>query len=284
MVAKHRHKRPDFRTVLILIGSFLLGFMLCSVLGLDRLPHQELISAVFTPVQTAVTTIGNGIGDLFGAVAGYPELKKENERLRAEILQQKLQAEKNYYLQYENEQLRSLLRLQEEHPDFTYVEAQVVSRSTDGWMCELSLNVGTAAGVKKGDLVVTGEGLVGLVREAGLNWSSVTYVADFRLSIGALLVRTGEIGYTEGNVSAMANGQWGLKALATDTLVNRGDLVVTSGLGGRYPKGLILGTVSDLKTEPDGLSVCAILTPAVEFSRVQKVFVLTNFEQEDPLS
>ena len=283
-MAKHRHKRPDFRTVLILIGSFLLGFMLCAVLGLDRLPHRELISTVFTPVETVFTSIGNGIGDFFGAAAGYPALKEENERLRAELLQQKLQSEKTYYLQYENEQLRSLLHLQEEHPEFTYAEAQVVARSTDGWTCELSLNVGTAAGVKKGDLVVTGEGLVGVVRTVGLNWSSVTYVADSRLSVGALLVRTGESGYTEGNATALANGQLELKALATDTMVNRGDLAVTSGLGGRYPKGLVLGTVSDLKTEPDGLSVCAVLTPAVEFSRVQKVFVLINFEHEDPLS
>ena len=96
-----------------------------------------------------------------------------------------------------------------------------------------------------------------------------------------MILSTGDVGVTEGTLELKIKGQCLVRYLDKDSSVNRGDRIYTSGLGGVYPKGLLLGTVSELSYEDNGLSLSAVLTPAVDFSDLREVFVITDFS-EDP--
>ena len=134
--------------------------------------------------------------------------------------------------------------------------------------------------IEKGDVVVCEGGLVGKITEVGLNWATISTFIDPQISVGAMLLSTGDVGVTEGTLELKAKGQCFVRYLRKDSSVNRGDQIYTSGLGGVYPKGLLLGTVSDLQYEDNGLTLNAVLTPAVDFNALQEVLIITNFSED----
>ena len=276
----------NYIAVLILVGSFLLGFAVCALFGLQTVPHRQIVGTVVTPLRTAASAVGNAVSDFFSSFTRYRRLQAEHDELRLRYNELKNDYDETFDLRYEVDYLRGLLALSETEPDFSFTEARVVSRSADGWGTVFSLNEGTAAGISRGDVVVAGDGssgtgLVGVISDVGLNWATVTCLIDPDFSAGALVVRTSDIAYTAGTQALRAEGLFMLTPLDALTLVNRGDVVVTSGLGGKLPKGLVLGTVRELHPNADGLSEYAVVEPVVDFSTVRVVYVITNFETED---
>ena len=146
----------------------------------------------------------------------------------------------------------------------------------------MTLNKGTGSGVAVGDCVVNEEGfLVGIVTDAGLNWSTVTTLLDTTSQLGALVFRTGEITIAQGDLALMHQGLLKLSFLEDESSLMNGDLIVTSGLGGFYPSDLVIGSVKEIRTDDSGLVRYAILTPQVDLSQLRQVFVITDFQIVD---
>lgn len=249
--------------------------------GASNLPPKDIVGLILAPVQSAGSAVGNKISDISDTFFRYDEMAQENEELRNEVAELRTQNDSLYYLQYENEQLRKLFDFSKIHSEFTYAQAGVIARSSDGWSRSLTLNRGSAAGIEIDDVVITGEGLVGIVSDVGPNWSTVTCLTDPSVSVGAVVTRTNDIGIAESSVEYMQHDELCLRYLSSAASVNRGDTVITSGYGGVYPEGILIGTVSELISEPDDLSVTAVIAPAVDTDEVRTVFVITNFEQKE---
>ena len=133
-----------------------------------------------------------------------------------------------------------------------------------------------------GDCVVSAEGyLVGIVSEVGLNWATVLTIIDTDIELGARIFRTGEIAIAEGDFSLMSEGRLKLSYLSGETEILTGDQIVTSGLGGYYPSGLVIGAVESVQTEDDGLARYAVLAPLADFDALTEVFVITDYEIVD---
>ena len=133
-----------------------------------------------------------------------------------------------------------------------------------------------------GDCVVSAEGyLVGVISEVGLNWSTVLTVIDTDTELGARIFRTGEVAVAEGDFSLMGQGKLKLSYLTSDDEVLIGDQIVTSGLGGYYPSGLVIGSVESLQTGDDGLARYAVLAPMMDFDALTEVFVITDYDIVD---
>ena len=133
-----------------------------------------------------------------------------------------------------------------------------------------------------GDCVVSAEGyLVGVVDTVGLNWSTVLTVIDTDTEIGARIFRTDEIVVAEGDLALMGEGKLRLSYLAETSPLLSGDYVLTSGLGGFYPAGLVIGTVDSTLTADDGLTRYALLTPLVDFDELSEVFIIKDFDIVD---
>lgn len=243
---------------------------------------ENIAGTVTAPFRAAATAVNGWVADkkqYYEDVTALKEelaaLKKENAELRRQ--QRQAQADSD-----ENALFRKLLKLQEQRRDFTFVSSSVLAHSESSWTSSLSLSCGTDRGIAVGDCVITAEGyLVGVVSSVGHNWSSVLTVIDTDTELGARIFRTGEIAVAEGDFALMNEGHLKLSYLSGDTEVLSGDSIVTSGLGGYYPSGLVIGTVESVQTDDDGLARYAVLTPAAELSALTEVFVIVDYDIVD---
>lgn len=129
-----------------------------------------------------------------------------------------------------------------------------------------------------GDCVVDQYGyLVGVVTEAGANWCTVTTILDTDSHLGALVFRTGEVTVAMGDLALMGQGKLKLSYLEGESSLINGDMIVTSGLGGYYPSGLVIGSVEEIKTDDNGLTRYATIIPKTDITQLVEVFVITDF-------
>ena len=178
--------------------------------------------------------------------------------------------------------MRTLLGLRQQRRDFVFESAYITGHSSSNWASTLTLSKGTSCGIAQGNCVVDSEGyLVGIVTEAGLNWCTVATVLDTEAQIGAKVFRTGETTVAMGDLSLMGRNRLKLSYLESESSLINGDLVVTSGLGGYYPSGLVIGSVEEILTDDGGLTKYAILAPQADLSELTEVFVITSFDVVD---
>ena len=235
-----------------------------------------IIASPFRSAGAAITETVSGWVDYF---TEFDALKEENEQLKLEIAEMETairQAEKD---SEENERLRKLLDLREQRRDLHFESARIVERDSSNWESVLTVNKGTAQDVAVGDCVVTEAGyLVGVVTDAGLNWSTIRTILDSDTSIGATVFRSGQNAVAQGDFALMGQDRLMLNYLGADPDVVAGDLIVTSGLGDYFPSQLVIGTVESVSTGDDGLAQYAVITPSVSLDDLTQVFIVTSFD------
>lgn len=235
-----------------------------------------VIASPFRAAGSAVAGWFGGIGDHFDKVA---DLQQENDDLRAQVADLERQLRQAQKESEENQRLRDLLELQSQRRDLKTVSARVTERSVSNWASTLTLTRGTSAGVAIGDCAIDEYGnLVGVVTDAGLNWCAVTTILDTTSSIGATVFRTEQVAVAQGQLGLMSEGQLALTYVDEPGKLIAGDLVVTSGLGGYYPSGLPIGTVTELRTDTGGLTQYAVLSPKADIGALTQVFLITEFD------
>ena len=235
-----------------------------------------VIASPFRAAGSAVAGWFGGIGDHFDKVA---DLQQENNDLRAQVADLERQLRQAQKDSEENQRLRDLLELQSQRRDLKTVSARVTERSVSNWASTLTLTRGTSAGVVIGDCAIDEYGnLVGVVTDAGLNWCAVTTILDTTSSIGATVFRTEQVAVAQGQLGLMSEGQLALTYVDEPDKLIAGDLVVTSGLGGYYPSGLPIGTVTELRTDTGGLTQYAVLSPKADIGALTQVFLITEFD------
>ena len=270
--------------ILILAAVTLIAVIMCiasAFSGGTGFLHNAagVIASPFRAAGAAVTRWSDGITDRFSSVE---ELQKENSDLRRQIASLEQSVRQAQTDSEENARLRSLLDLRQQRRDFVFESAYITERSVSNWASTLTLGKGTSCGIAEGNCVVDSEGyLVGIVTEAGLNWCTVATVLDTDAQIGAKVFRTGETTVAMGDLSLMSRNRLKLNYLEGESSLINGDLVVTSGLGGYYPSGIVIGSVEEILTDDGGLTKYAILTPQVELSELSEVFVITAFDVVD---
>ena len=239
----------------------------------------ENIAGVLTsPFRAATTAVSGWVADKRQYYEDVTSLKEENAALKKEVAELRAQQRQAQADSEENKLLRELLKLQEQRRDFQFVSTAVLAHSESSWTSSLTLNHGTDQGIAAGDCVVSAEGyLVGIISEVGYNWSTVLTIIDTDTELGARIFRTGEVAVAEGNFALMGQGRLKLSYLTSDDEVLIGDQIVTSGLGGYYPSGLVIGAVESLKTGDDGLARYAVLAPMMDLNTLTEVFVITDF-------
>lgn len=235
-----------------------------------------VIASPFRAAGSAVAGWFGGIGDHFDKVA---DLQQENDDLRAQVADLERQLRQAQKESEENQRLRDLLELQSQRRDLKTVSARVTERSVSNWASTLTLTRGTSARVAIGDCAIDEYGnLVGVVTDAGLNWCAVTTILDTTSSIGATVFRTEQVAVAQGQLGLMSEGQLALTYVDEPDKLIAGDLVVTSGLGGYYPSGLPIGTVTELRTDTGGLTQYAVLSPKADIGALTQVFLITEFD------
>lgn len=258
-------------SVLIGVGSIFLGG------GSD--PLSNAFNTVTSPIRAGVSAVTNWAEGVYTYVFHYQELHDELDELRARVAELEGELRDGQEASRENEQLRSLLDLQERRRDFVFENAKVTARSTSNWESTLTLSKGTSAGVEVGNCVITETGdLVGVVSETGLNWATVSTVINTDIEMGGIVTRTYSAGILEGDFALMQEGRLKLSYLPDGAQLVSGDEVLTSGKGDIYPSGLVVGRVEGVFTDPSGMTRYAVVVPDVQLDALIEVFVIKDFD------
>ncbi len=263
--------------VLIAVLLSIMAFVSTSSALLSNL--AGIIASPFRAVGSAVVGTVTGWGDY---LTEFDRLKAENEALRKELAETKASIRQAEQDREENRILREQLELKAQRRDLTTVAARIVEQDSSNWSSMLTVNRGTAYEVAVGDYVVDANGyLVGEVVEAGLNWSTVRTVLDSETSLGAMVYRSGASAVAQGDFARMQEGRLTLGYLGTDPDVMEGDLVLTFGLGGYHPSGLVIGYVEETGTGDNGLAQYAVVRPEAALEDLSEAFIITDFVIED---
>ena len=236
-----------------------------------------VVGTVVTPVVRFSSAVSDKVAGFFNMLLSASENQKENEELKKELAQayDKLgdyEAYKN-----ENKELKKFLEIKERNPDYKMESAQVIGRDSVNAFEEFTLNKGSLSGIKVNDPVITSEGLVGIVSHVGPTYSVVTTILDPDINIGVINFRTQETGVVSGEASISVKGKTKLRLLPRDTSLVSGDIIETSGVGGVFPEGLLIGTIEVIKAENSGVSMYAEIKPIIDVSDVSNVMILTDF-------
>ena len=240
---------------------------------------EDTAGAVRSPFQKVAQALVSRVEGFYGFLFRYEMLMQENENLRAQIADLEQQVRDNQQATEENIKLRELLNLSQKHTDFTFESAKVVSWNASNWASTFTISKGADSGLEVGDAVVTEYGvLVGTVAELGSNWAIVDTVVDIGTSIGVLVGAEETSAMLLGDYTLMSSQYMKISFVAESGQVITGDIVVTSGAGGAYPQGLILGTVSSVHTEAAGQIEYAVVEPFTDLNALNQIFVVKDYQ------
>lgn len=249
--------------------------------------YRALVRNVLGTVATPFRAVGNlfcnaveGFGKQFRSVA---ELEKRNTALEEENRALREQLEQAERLEAENARLRDYLGMKAAYPTFTLEEGTVIGHEGENYLTVLTLNRGSIHGIQVNMAVITKDGIVGCVSEVGLTWCKVSTILEDARSVGVLAPRSGASGILTGEYTYRENGSCRLTFLDGDARsadVRAGDRVETSGLGAVYPAGLTVGTVTELTADAATRSLIATVRPAVDFSSLSYVMIVTGYKEK----
>ena len=240
---------------------------------------RNVAGVIASPFRAAGSAVAGWIADTEAHFDDVEMLQEENAELRRYVAELEEQLRQAQSAQEENDRLREALSLKEENPDFALTEASVTERSVSNWYSALTLNRGTKHGVAIGQCVTDEYGnLVGVITDAGYNWSRVTTLLDTDSAIGATVFRTGDVAVAEGRLDLMGEGCLALTYLTDPDSLIVGDQVVTSGLGGYLPGGLVIGAVREVRIDDGGVNRYAVVKTKVQPEKLVQVFVIRSFD------
>ena len=237
----------------------------------------DALALVTTPVQSGLARVNRGAVGMWSTYLDWKNVRSENRRLRDENQRLRVEALQVTETDVENDRLRRLLGLQSRLPLKT-TSAEIIAREWGGWVRSITVNRGRADNIARLTAVISPEGLVGRVIDVRGGASVIQVLTDPASTVGAHAVRTRTTGIVEGD----PRGTIRLKYMAREGGgIQVGDLVVTSGAGGVFPRGIPIGRVRAIDDRGSALFHYAVLSPVVDFARVDEVLLLTGDVRRD---
>lgn len=271
-------KSRKFKAFMFVICALLVGAVLAVASARATSPVTNVIGSVLSPVQKVVSSVAENIkwlGDSFESSGTY---KKEIERLN-----QKIAEYENQLVDY-NEMLQKLssyetmLGVKEENPDFVLERAGIIGTDAADMFTSLIIDKGANDGISVNDPAVYGNYLVGIVKKVHPSYSVVESILNPEVNISALDSKTRETAYVTTTIENSLKGHCIFSGLERTTAVSPGGIILTSGIGGIYPKGLIIGTVNEVCESEYDLSNYAIIEPGVNIKDIEDLYIITDFE------
>lgn len=271
-------KGRKFKTFLLVICALLLGCVLAMVSSNASSPVTNAVSIVFSPLQKLADSVSDkieGVGDYFRSSASY---KSENERLKEKIAEYENQLVQYNDMVQKLSSYETMLGVKEENPDFELCSADIIGNDSADLFTSIIIDKGSNHNISANDPVVYGNYLVGIVKKVHPSYSVVESILNPGVNISAIESKTREVAYVTTTMEYAENGLCIMESLDRTTAITPGGLVLTSGVGGLYPKGLIIGSVKEIGESRFELSSYAVIEPGVSIDELEDIFVITDFE------
>lgn len=240
-------------------------------------PVQRALNTIVSPVFDAAYSAVTPVREFFKYLSEAKTYEEKIENLEAEVTALKIENKSSEDYIRENKRLKELLDLKDgSMSEYNTVTARVVSYEPNSWYDTVMLSKGTDDGISVDNIVVTNLGVVGRVTDVGKNWSRVSTIINASNSLGVKLSRTGDVGVVSGDANLAQDKNCRLEYLSNDKSLIKGDILVTSGLGGIYPPDFAVGKVIDIKSDSAGNLEYGVCEPIVDFSSLYEVLIITD--------
>ena len=282
---KVRRESKSGRKIAALIFVFISVFCIVFFAARGRFEASVAntgIGLIISPIQNAVSWFGGKISLMTATVNDIMNVHEQNKALLAEIEELRAKNMAANEFEAENQRLRALLGYKEAATQFDLVVARVIGREAATWSSTIVINRGTTDGIANDMAVVTSMGLVGHVSEANVNTSKVQLILDPRSSVGTLVQRPESrvAGIVEGDINNPTMPRMVNIPKNSDVIV--GDVIVTSGFGGIYPKGIVVGKIKDIQNEESGLLKYGVVDTTVDFQKLEDVAIIIQSREAPP--
>jgi rod shape-determining protein MreC len=273
----------DFRSRSVALGT--LALLVVIGLILDELgalgPFEGVFLQLSTPIQRLVDGVTERIIDTSQSWRDLRDLRARNQQLESLVDQLMIENVRLKEVEAQNEDLRKKLNFAETHPQYKLraaeVKGRVIGYEPNNFMSILIIDVGKRHGISEGMPVVTERGLVGYIHDVGTNWAKVLLIIDPSNSVAALTQSSRATGVISGRLGQDLIMDY----IPQEEQIAVGDVVLTSGMVGRYPKGLVIGQVTEVVQRDIDTFQHAVVHPSVNFAKLETVLVITTFEQVD---
>ena len=243
-------------------------------------PVTGLVNAISRPLRSLASNVASVFESIYSSIYRYDDLLKDYELKVEELTRLKQDYREAQILREENEQLRELLNFREKYSGYESIDAFVENPSSSNWSSSFTINKGYSNSmIKRGNAVMTEYGmLIGQVSSVDAFTSTVITVLDTTFSAGAYIGISEETATVKGDFTLMREGLLMLDHLKEDLVVLPNDTVVTSGLTGMLPPGLVIGNVVEVFRHETGVGRYATVKPMRDPTTIAHVFIVTGFE------
>ncbi len=243
-------------------------------------PLRYITGVTITPMQKGINVIGEWVGDKLDMITDIQTLQAENEELRNRLDEYQTNNRINLSDAQELDDLRELYELDSRYPDYEKVAANVISKDASNWFDTFILDKGTEAGIQEGCNVMAGNGLVGIVTEAGPNYSKVRSIIDDNSNVSAMFITDSSLCNVLGDEKYMDEGYIRVEHIHKEAEISEGDELITSNISDKFLPGITIGYVSNLTLDSNNLTMSGDVTPAVDFDNIQTVLVILQLKQD----
>ena len=280
-------RKPQFTlpTKYILLGMTVLCvtvMFLSFTFNLSGGPLNAVAGYVFVPMQKGINAVGGWMSEKADNLKNLNDVMQKNEELQAQV--DELTAELNTIKleQYDLDNYRELLELDDKYPSYKKVAANVIGKDSGNWFNTFIIDKGSKDGIEKDMNVIAGSGLVGIVTDVAPNYAKVKSIIDDTSSVSGMDLATSDNCIIRGNLQMMnENQEIELSDLKdTDDQVQAGDQIVTSYISDKYLQGILIGYIKDVSVDSNNLTKSGTITPVVDFEHIQEVLVILDKKED----
>lgn len=269
----YNKKKGGMIGIIITIVLLILLVVLSNA-GISKVSYiGNAINTIVMPIQNGYTYLKNKVAGNTTFFTSVDTLSEENKELKQKNSELEQALRELEIVKAENETLKEYLGLTEKYTSYTTVPAYIINKDTSNYSSTFVINVGSEDGIKENMTVIADKGLVGHIISVSASTSKVQTIIDPSSSVSSLFASTGDRATCKGTLE---NNVLKATYISTDATILENDTVETSGMGGIYPKGITLGTVVRVENTKNIIDRMAIITPAVDFEKLETVLVIIN--------
>lgn len=285
----YRNKKKHISSkylLLILTGVCLVALFISLVFNISGGPLNTVAGYVFIPMQKGINGAGSWISNKTNDFKTLGEVLKENKELQEQVDELTVQLNNTKLEQYELDNYRQLLELDEQYGEYDKIAAHVIAMDGTNWFSTFTIDKGSKQGIQKGMNVIAGSGLVGIVTDVGPNYAKVRSIIDDSSNVSSMVLTTKDNFNVSGSLMSMNKDKLlpFSELRDEDDEVKVGDPVVTSRVSDQYQPGILIGYVYSIEDNANNLTKSGTITPVVDFRHLQEVLVITDIKNTGELS
>lgn len=270
-------KSLKFKIILGVLAALLLGVFIAAVSAGGSTPLTQALNFVMQPLNSAARHLSDALSEFRGGFVSSAYYQTEIESLHSEIESYKQELVDHEQLKQKLAAYEQFLDVKSAHPDYHFQPATIILRDGMDIYSAFTIDRGTADGVQVDMPVIFGANLIGVVREVTGHSAVVYTLFHPDVSVSAYEIRTREDCYTEADNASSLEGQIKLMGLSRTSPMAAGGIVCTSGIGGIFPRDLVIGTVAEVTGSEENISAYGLVEPSVDLESLVDVFVITNY-------